>query len=49
MEVPITVSNDKGLTGGVRLKIDDAHLFGKLQIKDLGGLTATGVSGPRRA
>jgi Ca2+-binding RTX toxin-like protein len=35
VEVPITVSNELGLTGGIRLKLADANLFGKLKVKDL--------------
>ncbi len=35
VEVPITVSNDRGLTGGIRLKLDEARLFGKVKVKDL--------------
>jgi hypothetical protein len=35
VDVPITVSNDLGLTGGIRLKLDEANLFGKVKVKDL--------------
>ena len=35
VDVPITVSNDRGLTGGIRLKLAEANLFGKLKVKDL--------------
>ena len=35
VEVPITVSHDQGVTGGVRLKLAEAHLFRRLKVKDL--------------
>ena len=35
VEVPITVSHDQGVTGGVRLKLAQAHLFRRLKVKDL--------------